>query len=200
MLRKKTVSFLILLCIAQPTQAQTAYPDGYKEAKWGMSKKEVMKTLPETKFVHYTALGDELRSEIKMIELPTTLSLYFKEDKFYRAEFSPLLNIESAPDDIMGYVQRKYSELKNALIKKWGPPSAETEYEILDIYSGKNNTVLWLGPESKVVLSLSYYPSRVERFAYVLGIKYESIKIYDEMKERDDLQSEMIAEKSVSVL
>lgn len=153
--------------------------NGYKDLKWGISKKQARKLINKKVYAEYNnAL------QFKLSKLDEYLTLFFYKDKFYAAEYE--LHFLPEKDNY-------HNELLTSLTEKLQEIPNEIK-DLTEIHDSINMPLKYFYWEDKyTTIALTYYDFEKEQLAKVknvLTISYGSRNITKE-KEQDEKDKEI---------
>jgi hypothetical protein len=182
-MNKKTPS-IVLLIIVMFSYILIAgkLGDGYKDAKWGMTKGQVKSILSATIESQSSEPNDEGdTSVIFNLGKNKKLKAFFYNNKFYHAEFEPGLgdDDENSVDAIITGLANKYG--KGQIVRNMVDGALGLALRVVVWNDGITKITLRMhDPEQYAKQGYDIYPSST------LKVLYESIKIKDDKKKEQE--------------
>lgn len=174
------MSFL-QFCYAQ----EKVFNEGYKNAKWGMTKEQVKNSFPGMVFKDE---GEMTYFLSKIAREDVTVGFDFVDNKLYLA----FIGVQVKTTNKELYVS-KFSTFEELLIKKYGKPDQRVRRGSTNRFTSDADAIsmgegayfdIWKTPESEISLSLTG-----DNFDLNLGIRYQCIELGKEKEEIDKEKS-----------
>ena len=180
-LAKGIIIFPILCAFFISSSQAEEYQEGYLNAKWGMSRAQVIQSLPNYTFIRaedFIYFNDVIDGE------PVQTQFYFTHNKLYVVYiwfFRENIDQHAIPNE--------FYRFEKLLKTKYGEPSTiwrsriDGEDPVYTIQMrGGTYYDEWLTPESSILLNLEHNPQTIGEF--ILRIIYKSRKL-TEMADRE---------------
>ena len=173
--------FFVSLCFAQ----DQVFNEGYKNAKWGMTKEHVKNSFPDMVFKDeggMTYFLSKIASEDVMVGFD------FVKDKLYLVFIG--IQVKTTNKDL--YIG-KFDKFEELLIKKYGKPDQRARRGSTNSFTSDVDAIsmgegvyfdTWKTLESEVSLLLTG-----DNFELNLGIRYQSIELGKEKEKLDKEKS-----------